>query len=277
MLPTVLFLALDEWVYNALVFVASSYGVDDEAKTTNTDVLVICFQYWTTVWSLFWGIGLATQVRVGRYLGANEPQLAKRAAGIGAVSAISISAVLTIALYFTRRILPTIFSTSERVIEAAADATWLFCFSQSLGTLSLLGCAVLEGLSLQTILSFISFVASWVIVLPTSCVLVFYTYLGARGIWVGSACGETMRLLLATSICICVDWRRIATKAQKVQEVLDVENGSSDYTGSLNSSGDGSSEPNAKNVEAGRILSNRVGSLTSLGTNTRNKDGATII
>lgn len=219
MLPTLAFLALDEFVYNALVFLASGFGSDDAAKTLNTDTTVIFFNFWGLVWSLFWGFGLATQVRVGYHLGANNPRMAKMAAGIGAVCTVAVTVVLTAVVYASKDELPKIFSSDNTVIETVADTIWIFCFSMSLGVLALIACSILEGLSLQLSLAVVCGIASWVVVLPVAYVLVFKSFLGTKGIWVASAAGEFTRLALGCIVIALSNWTTIAERAQQISEV----------------------------------------------------------
>lgn len=51
---------------------------------------------WGLLWALFWGYGCAVQVRVANYLGAGDPEGAKRVGALGLLCALTVVAVLAV-------------------------------------------------------------------------------------------------------------------------------------------------------------------------------------
>ena len=61
------------------------------SKRDQVSTQSVLFTLWGLLWAIFWGFGLATQIRVGEHLGAGAPRRARRAAMLGCACAGAVS------------------------------------------------------------------------------------------------------------------------------------------------------------------------------------------
>ena len=135
------------------------------------------------------GISMAVSIRMSQALGAGRPDALRRI-GFGALGASTVimgtfgvifaSAGIAIARGFTAD--PEVASLAAQLLVVAA-------VFQVFDGAQVVGAGALRGLSDVNVPTAITFVAYWVVALPTAYFLGFRTGLGARGIWAGLAAG----------------------------------------------------------------------------------------
>lgn len=144
------------------------------------------------------GMSSAVSVKVAHAFGRGDREGVKSEA----FSALGLSLGfmgLTACLYFTIPEILLLFATDDPILIEAAAALLFFAALFQLpdgAQITLMG--ILRGLGVTKLPMLLTFVANWVIALPTGYYLAFHQGLQARGLWLGLAIGLTgMSLALA--------------------------------------------------------------------------------
>lgn len=138
-------------------------------------------------------IGIATSIRVGYLIGENNLEAAKKAV-IGAVllglGIATITATLTV---LARSQIASLYSTDLQVLELAAGLMLLASLFQLSDSIQVISAGALRGYKDTAAMSYITFIAYWLIGLPIGYTLaltnLFVDPMGASGFWIGFICG----------------------------------------------------------------------------------------
>ena len=138
------------------------------------------------------GIAAATSVRVGNSLGEkNYPKL-WRAGITGYFMVLIFMGTTALLLLLTRNILPGFYISDINVSQIASQLLIIAAFFQLSDGVQVIGLNALRGMTDVKIPTLITFISYWVIAIPLSYYLGFYTPLKANGIWVGLSVGLTI-------------------------------------------------------------------------------------
>ncbi|KAF0699765.1 Aste57867_9692 [Aphanomyces stellatus] len=199
--------ALDEWIYSVITAIAGSLGSLDLAANS------ILYMLWNLVYSIYWGFGLPTQVRVANFLGANRPEAAKRTMfvgfALGGVAAFGSAAVF----YLFLHPLIALFTPDPDLAALVARTFYLFCIAVGISGLHIVLASVAEAMSKANTLLCITATGSWGVLLPVSFLLGIVCHYGLTGLWIGSVLGETTKFLLIWGALCRVDWSDAAAVA----------------------------------------------------------------
>eukprot|EP00049_Salpingoeca_infusionum_P013467 m.251614 g.251614 ORF g.251614 m.251614 type:complete len:549 (+) comp15457_c0_seq2:115-1761(+) len=218
--PSGLATVADESVFQALMMLSA------KVSTTAVATLGIYFQWYSIVWAIWWGIGLATQVRVGTLLGERRPRDAKFAAILGSLMTVVAMVVLGAVSLGCQRYLGALFSKDEDVIEMTTKVTPVLVGSYIVYCLAANLVSTLEGLARMRALMITSLLCSFGLTLPIGYALTFPADLGIWGLTSAPACGDTIKAL----VCIYLLWKRTdweheshlaQIRADKEPEVID--------------------------------------------------------
>lgn len=131
------------------------------------------------------GVGAAAAVRVGRAVGAGDPQRARLAAGAALACGMGFMATTALVFLGAPKLLATLFTTEPAVITLAGLLIPVAGVFQVFDGAQAVGAGVLRGLG-DTRAPLIGMILGyWLIGLPVSIVLGFHTPLRAAGLWWG--------------------------------------------------------------------------------------------
>ncbi|CAK4608943.1 unnamed protein product [Aphanomyces euteiches] len=199
--------ALDEWIYSVVTGIAGSLGSLDLAANS------ILYMLWNLVYSIYWGFGLPTQVRVANFLGANRPEAAKRTMYVGFVLG-GVAAFGSAALFYLfLRPLVALFTPDAELAALIGRTFYLFCIAVGISGLHIVLASAAEAMSMANTLLCITASGSWGVLLPVSFVLGISCHLGLAGLWIGSVMGETTKFVLIWMAIYKVDWEKAAACA----------------------------------------------------------------
>ena len=163
------------------------------------------------VFMLPYGIGFATGIRVGQYLGQGSPDGAK------AVTRLSLGLNCCIGLCFSVLIgalrwqLPKVFSTDDNVIQLAAEVLLILAFYVLFASINALGCAVLRGMGRQILGLLIIFVM-YFIILTCGIPTVLLSPLGIKGFFICIAISITVEALILSGFLLRTNWQNEWTR-----------------------------------------------------------------
>ena len=140
--------------------------------------------------------GAAATTLVSRYLGAQRPDLAERAAREGLLWAVGCMVVMGAALAAFAPQFVSIFVDDQEVIDVGSRVLRIFVIAfPFMGLHSSLGGALRGAGDVRYVLGVLT-VTAWLVRLPVGILLAVVVGLGAPGAWIGAAAENTVRGLL---------------------------------------------------------------------------------
>nr|GMC62369.1 protein DETOXIFICATION 27-like [Ipomoea batatas] len=205
-------LCLENWYYRILIVMTGNL---ENAKIA-VDALSICMNI--NGWELMIPLGFfaGTGVRVANELGAGNGKGAKFAAFV------SVSHSMIIGLFFWLLILTfdnklaLIFSSSQTVLEAVHDLSFLLAFTVLLNSIQPILSGVAVGSGWQAYVAYINLGCYYLVGVPLGIMMEWVFHQGVKGIWAGMIFGGTaVQTIILCIITIRCDWEKEAQKANK--------------------------------------------------------------
>eukprot|EP00730_Choanoeca_flexa_P014464 TRINITY_DN6334_c0_g1_i1.p1 TRINITY_DN6334_c0_g1~~TRINITY_DN6334_c0_g1_i1.p1 ORF type:complete len:538 (+),score=75.22 TRINITY_DN6334_c0_g1_i1:160-1773(+) len=212
-LPLGIAIVCDESVFQSLVLMAGRFTEVD------VDAMGVLFQVFGIVWAIWWGLGLATQVAVGRHLGEGNPRQAKASAAAGLLCVIVTMTLISGLSLMSSDYMARPFSKDPAVADLVSSlvpflqiSLWLYVLGMTIGSM-------LEGMAKMATLSIASFVFAYGGTLPASYLFAFNLGQHVRGLWVGPMIGDGCKLLFfIILLAFFIDWSRQAKRARQRAE-----------------------------------------------------------
>ena len=133
------------------------------------------------------GIGMATTIRIGQALGANEPARV-RAIGLASFGlGVLVMSAAGLVFTFGNEWIARAFVDDAGVVRIAAKLLVIAAFFQIFDGLQVVGSCTLRGLNDAIVPMVACLVAYWLVFLPFAWLAAFHFGLGAAGIWCGLA------------------------------------------------------------------------------------------
>ncbi|XP_038697384.1 protein DETOXIFICATION 14-like isoform X1 [Tripterygium wilfordii] len=177
-----------------------------------TSVLSICLTISTLHFTVPYGFGAASSIRVSNELGAGNPRSARVAVG----AAMAIEAVIVSAsLFCSRNVLGLAYSNDRQIQHYIAVMTPFLCLSIITDSLQAVLSGVARGCGWQHIGAYINLGAFYLVGLPVGALLGFVAHLRGKGLWIGIVAGSIVQSTLLSLISVFTDWEKQATKAKE--------------------------------------------------------------
>ncbi|CAH8495358.1 unnamed protein product [Schistosoma turkestanicum] len=219
-IPGLIMVSLEWTIYEIGGFIAGTLGARELAAQT---IILSIGSISYTMLPL--GIGSATGIRVGQYLGA---QIAR-----GPYSAFNVAMTLVGCwalpylgiLIATRRSLPRIFTSDEGVIELVAELMPIIAYFQIIDGANGICSGVLKGSGLQSVGAIVNIFCLYMLAAPLGISLVYVANLRLTGIWVGLVSAATLQVSTLCVICFRLNW---TTQIKLALERIKVDRDSSE-------------------------------------------------
>ncbi|KAG3115453.1 hypothetical protein PI125_g5554 [Phytophthora idaei] len=168
------------------------------------------------IYMVFWGLAVASNVRIGNSLGANSPNQAKLACKAAQLLTLSISVVFAVSMYVFRGVIPSLFLTERESIDRSASLLAIWAPFEILDGQNTVLQGVYRGLGKQKMAATVSAVAFYACGIPGAALFGFRLALGVEGLWLGFGFG----LFVSVSMLLCTllgrwSWKELALEAQK--------------------------------------------------------------
>jgi len=169
------------------------------------------------------GFSVAASTRVGNFLGANDPQSARKSAIISVIGAACLCVTVSFVLFNTdHTIVPSIFSDDSKVIHSAARTIPLLAVYVLGDGVQVALSGVIKGCGRQCIASPVVIFSYWIVALPIAYYLSFIMeegmecndgFCGVVGLTTGMTVGTWVHCLLILVIVCCTNWQKEADRA----------------------------------------------------------------
>ena len=154
------------------------------------------------------GLAMAATIRVGNNLGRKDPIGVQRVGYSAILQVVAFMLIAAFVFVILRNQLPLIYINDPAVINIASSLLIMCAFFQVSDGVQVVAIGALRGLQDVKMPMLLTFIAYWIIGLPTS-------YLGARvfdmgpiGVWLGLVFGLTVSAVLLT-----IRFRKITNKS----------------------------------------------------------------
>ena len=144
------------------------------------------------------GLGMTATIRVGNHQGKNDVHGSRDSGFSAMLQATLFMAVCAIIFVIFRWQLPTIYIENSDVISIAASLLLLAALFQISDGIQVVALGALRGLQDVKMPMLITFVAYWIIGLPTSYLTIQYLGWGPQGIWWGLVLGLSISAVMLT-------------------------------------------------------------------------------
>jgi MATE family multidrug resistance protein len=144
------------------------------------------------------GLSMAGGIRVGNAVGEKYVTGVRRAGFTAIFLALCVMSVSGLIFIVFRNYLPTLYIDDETVLSIASSLLIIAALFQLSDGVQAVGIGILRGLTDVKIPTAITFIAYWVVGLPTGYLLAFYFGLDVQGVWIGLLAGLTTSAILLT-------------------------------------------------------------------------------
>jgi len=135
------------------------------------------------------GLAMAATIRVGNQLGKKDYNLMRNAGFSAFIQVAFIMAICSIGFVVFRDYLPLMYISDATVIEIAAMLLIFAAIFQVPDGLQVTALAALRGIQDVKVPTYITFIAYYVIGIPTSYIAAITLGMGASGVWLGLLVG----------------------------------------------------------------------------------------
>ena len=144
------------------------------------------------------GISVAGSIRVGNAVGKQNIKEIRRAGFTASLLGAFIMAMAGIIFILFRNFLPTLYIDDNVVISISSSLLIIAALFQISDGTQAVGIGILRGLTDVKIPTAITFIAYWIVGLPTGYLFAFILDLGVQGVWIGLLLGLTTSAVLLT-------------------------------------------------------------------------------
>lgn len=186
---------------------------------------MVGFRFIYIGYTFVYALSMAGGQRVGKFLGANRPDLAKRSCYVGATFAAVCAVSVAVLLIVYQHIVVRWFTQDPALIAVCERLTPKIAFAQIFMTLADYFLPMLNVQNRPNASLLASFLSSWFCHIPVSYVFVFMWYKDSPSaeriewLWWGICAGYFAQCVIAFALVTVSDWPALAELAQRTNEV----------------------------------------------------------
>ncbi|CAO3614686.1 unnamed protein product [Mucor hiemalis] len=207
--PGILLICTETWAYEIIALGAS--WID----TPNLGAQSIILTSIVALYTLAFGVGIASANRVGNLLGAQRPKQARIAARTALVVGTAVGATNSLALFIFRSKWAYIFTSDPEVAQIVTNVlplVSLFVFADNIAGVA---DGVLNGMGRQHVGAWCNLASYYIFALPIGFWLCFKRGWGLSGLWSALAGSLIVACLLTVVVLLCSNWKKEALKAEE--------------------------------------------------------------
>ncbi len=210
-LPVALALLFEVTLFAVVALLVSPMGIVKVAGHQ------IALNFSSLMFVLPMSLGVAVAIRIGYRLGQGHPDAARRAAWTGQAVGVSLACLTALFTITFREHIAQLYTDNPQVITLAAKLMLLAALYQFSDSIQVIGSGILRGYKDTRAIFFITFIAYWVLGLPSGYLLAMTDWLvpamGPAGFWTGFIIG-------LTSSAIMMVWRIRRLQRQSDERIL---------------------------------------------------------
>ena len=173
----------------------------------------IIMQVSSLPWTLYQGVSVSGNVRVGNALGAGDIHRAEIASNLTLASG-AVTSMINVALLLTfRDALPWLFTLDPDIVDKSRQLILIAAAFQFPDSINCSVQGIFRGSGRQALAAKYNFVAFYVIGIPLAYILGVRLGLGVEGLWWGITSGLFAIAIGGTTVILRSDWRKLASEA----------------------------------------------------------------
>ncbi|KDO21373.1 hypothetical protein SPRG_13686 [Saprolegnia parasitica CBS 223.65] len=175
----------------------------------------------SSVYSIFLGVSVATGVRVGQLIGADNVTHAKHMSALGLGLTAATGVLVALVLVAARAYIPKWIVNDPRTIAQAQHTLLVLAIFEVLDGVNCTAKGILRAMGKQHLGVYVSLLAYYVVGVPLAALVGLYYAVGVAGLWVGLAAGVSFSALTLTGIVLYPrNWSTIVNHATKASNSL---------------------------------------------------------
>ncbi|KAK8945639.1 MATE efflux family protein 5 [Platanthera guangdongensis] len=209
-IPSCASICLEWWWYEIMVLLCGVL-LHPQATVASMGVLI---QTTSLIYIFPHSLGASVSTRVGNELGANQPDRARRATGVGLACGALLGVTAFLFSFSVRNIWARIFTADADIISLTASVLPILGLCELGNCPQTTGCGVLRGSARPRVAANINLGSFYGVGMPVSVLLAFFAGLDFRGLWIGLLFAQATCLVLMLTVIYRTDWGRQARRAQ---------------------------------------------------------------
>ncbi|RHY33609.1 hypothetical protein DYB32_001511 [Aphanomyces invadans] len=165
------------------------------------------------VYMLFWGVSTAACMRVGFFLGGNQPAKAKQVAVLCYSITFGCCLCTAALLVLTRDCLPKLFVDEIDVVRRSATALLFVIPCHMIDSMNCVTTGVLRAMGKQQIGVVVLTTAYYAVGIPFAALCGLYFGWSVEGLWMGFTCGTTVAFVTYAVQLRAINWTQQAHEA----------------------------------------------------------------
>ncbi|KAJ0398096.1 hypothetical protein P43SY_001186 [Pythium insidiosum] len=208
--PGMLMLVMEWWAFELLSLMAGVLPDSILAVSAHAVQMSVV----SLVYMVFLGLSVATNIRVGNHLGANEPERARVTATLGFGVVGVVGALLAAAVFVWRHAISALFVDDAETIAMAGHVLLVWAPFEVSEALNCVVQGVFRGVGKQNTAARTNAITYYGVGVPLAYVLAFRLGWGVEGLWVGLGLGVTASFLSLWLVLRRWSWVELARDAE---------------------------------------------------------------
>ncbi|CAH0478848.1 unnamed protein product [Peronospora belbahrii] len=209
-LPGLAMIAMEWWAYELLAVLAGNLPDGVVAVSAHAVLMNVA----SSIYTVFMGVSVSSNIRVGNCLGANHPKKAR------VISRTTLSTVFVLSCFFAglvfllRHQIPLVVLNDPVAIKRASDALIVMVPYEIIDSLNCVIQGIYKGAGWQDMAAKTNVLAFYVIGIPLGALLSFYFDIGIEGLWIGFGIGITTAFTVCSTNLYYASWEQMAIEAR---------------------------------------------------------------
>ncbi|KAE9107123.1 hypothetical protein PF010_g12382 [Phytophthora fragariae] len=168
------------------------------------------------VFTIFPGLSVAANIRVGNCLGAGLPKTARLARTIALRVTFGLAATFAVFLYGFSGVIPRLFLSAGDSADLASKVMAIWSPLTVVDGLNCVSQGIFRGAGKQKSAAITNAVAYYAMGIPVGAYLAFQCDLGVEGLWFGTGIGDVLAVgTLVLLMKYCWTWEKLADQAKE--------------------------------------------------------------
>ncbi|KAI6655768.1 hypothetical protein LOD99_1910 [Oopsacas minuta] len=211
-IPGLIMVDLEWWTYEIGFLVV---GGTSPYPKVDVGIYSIMFGIASQIFMVPLGFSVATIVRVGNLLGANNPALARKVACLCIGNIIFIGILFSVGLFILRSHLPFLFTTDPCIITGGIQAIFVLNIFQNFDGLQSVVAGVLKGCGRQGVASITNLIVFQLIGTPLAVIFSVVLKLASKGYWLGMIVAAFLQASIYLILLLFTNWKKVTEIAQE--------------------------------------------------------------
>lgn len=214
--PAMLMLVMEMWAFEALTILSGLLPHHEVAVAAHSVLVNVNL----LVYTVFDGLSVAANIRVGNCLGAGLAKTAKLACVVVLLMTLVLALTFTAVLFGFSGQIPRLFLNAGDGADLASKVLAIWSPLTIVDGLNAVTQGVLRGAGKQKAAAITNGLAYYVFGVPLGALLAFQYDLGVEGLWLGMGFGSAVNFGAMAALMLCYwSWEKLASEAKDLTDL----------------------------------------------------------